>query len=145
MSVHAFLRFSYGRPFVLRCYDHVTCKLKLAALYLPELSRGSYLKVTGAIQRTYQRTGPSMAREISPGRANSWYTRERSRNCLIAVGYSVELHRTREKGRERERERERERGGERKKCPVWGFNWQKRGSTAMAKKSGGKRVERGER
>jgi len=61
------------------------------------------------------------------------------------VGYSVELHRTREKGRERERERERERGGERKKCPVWGFNWQKRGSTAMAKKSGGKRVERGER
>jgi len=67
------------------------------------------------------------------------------------VGYSVELHRTREKGRERDRERERERerekerGGERKKCPVWGFNWQKRGSTAMAKKSGGKRVERGER
>jgi len=72
------------------------------------------------------------------------------------VEYSVGFMQENEEGeRERERERGKKRGErgkrgrkrerEREKCPVWGFNWQKRGSAVMVRKSGGKRVERGER
>lgn len=92
--------------------------------------------VASAIRQTYQRPGRQWPVKFSP-EERIHGIRERERGTSLLPWNTPRSSCTREKGREGEKERE--------KCPVWGFNWQKRGSAAMARKSGGKRVERGER